>query len=70
MISPNNSRERRTFVCVEPTYRVAVAELNWRAILFWAALWWFIYSAPSEGLLTRAFLEPAHAPVTDLAEGL
>ena len=25
-----------------------MAEINWRMIAFWAALWWFVYSAPTE----------------------
>jgi hypothetical protein len=33
-----------------------MAKVNWRIIAFWAALWWFIYSAPTEGFLTRALL--------------
>ena len=71
MISAKSSLSRRTFVCAGPAYgAAALAEVNWRAILFWAALWWFVYSAPPEGLLTRAFLEPAHVPTSELAEGL
>ena len=70
MIWTNNSRPWRTFVCAGTAYGAALTEVNWRAILFWAALWWFVYSAPPEGLLTRAFLEPAHVPTSELADGL
>ena len=25
-----------------------VSKVNWKRIAFWAALWWFIHSAPTE----------------------
>ncbi|MGH9253194.1 MAG: hypothetical protein ACRD3C_01350 [Vicinamibacterales bacterium] len=25
-----------------------MSKVNWRKIAFWAALWWFIHSAPTE----------------------
>ena len=25
-----------------------VSAINWRLIAFWAALWWFVYTAPTE----------------------
>jgi hypothetical protein len=70
MIPVKNSLPGRTFVAAGNAYATALAEVNWRAILFWSALWWFVYSAPPEGLLTRTFLEPTHVPITELAEGL
>jgi hypothetical protein len=27
-------------------------KINWKLIAFWALLWWFIYSAPTEGTLS------------------
>lgn len=38
-----------------------MANVNWRVIAFWAALWWFIYSAPTEDFLAGALL-PRSAP--------
>ena len=38
----------------EAAQQLRAASVNWRAIVFWALLWWFIYSAPTEGLLSRA----------------
>jgi hypothetical protein len=38
-----------------------MANVNWRVIAFWAALWWFIYSAPTEDFLMGALL-PRSAP--------
>jgi len=29
--------------------------INWKLIVFCVALWWFIYSAPTEGILTSVF---------------
>ena len=47
-----------------------MAEINWRIIAFWAALWWFIYSAPTEGFLMRAFLPSADTTSADRMEKL
>ena len=69
-MSARSSRLRRTFVAPMPVYADTVAEENWRTILFWVALWWFVYSAPPEGLLTRTFLEPTHVDIAEFAEGL
>ena len=30
----------------------ALSEINWKLIAFWVLLWWFVYSAPTEGTLT------------------
>jgi hypothetical protein len=34
--------------------------INWKAIAFWVCLWWFIYSAPTEGLFIP--LPGVHSP--------
>lgn len=31
----------------------AMQKINWKLIAFWAVLWWFIYSAPTEGWLSE-----------------
>ena len=36
-------------------WRDAVRNVNWKLIVFCVALWWFIYSAPTEGILTSHF---------------
>ena len=68
MIPSKKSRSERTFVCVGTAY-AALAKVDWRSVLFWSALWWFIYSAPPEGLLTRTFIEPAHVEMSALLDG-
>jgi hypothetical protein len=30
-----------------------VSKVNWKRIAFWAALWWFIHSAPTEDPFAR-----------------
>ncbi len=30
-----------------------MAKINWKLIAFWVVLWWFIYSAPTEGWLSE-----------------
>jgi len=30
-----------------------VSRVNWKRIAFWAALWWFIHSAPTEDPFAR-----------------
>jgi hypothetical protein len=30
-----------------------MSQINWKLIAFWAVLWWFIYSAPTEGWLSE-----------------
>ena len=32
-----------------------MANINWKLILFWVALWYFVYSAPTEGVLNGMF---------------
>jgi hypothetical protein len=29
-----------------------MSNINWKLIAFWAVLWWFVYSAPTEGSLS------------------
>ena len=31
---------------------VAMSKINWKLIAFWAVLWWFVYSAPTEGSMS------------------
>jgi hypothetical protein len=33
-----------------------MAKINWKLIAFWAVLWWFIYSAPTEGWLSEMLM--------------
>ena len=47
-----------------------MTDVNWRVIVFWAALFWFVYSAPTEGLLTRAFMSPPNTHGAEWAEDL
>ena len=30
--------------------------INWKVIAFWVLLWWFIYSAPTEGTIAQLLL--------------
>ncbi len=30
--------------------------INWKLIAFWVLLWWFIYSAPTEGTIAQLLL--------------
>src|ERR1044071_5772495 len=41
-VQPSATHER-----VSP-YREALRQVNWKLIVFCVALWWFIYSAPTE----------------------
>jgi hypothetical protein len=43
----------------------ALSEINWRLIAFWVLLWWFVYSAPTEGTLTDLL---THADVPNQAD--
>jgi hypothetical protein len=36
-------------------YRETLRNINWKLIVFCVALWWFIYSAPTEGILSPQF---------------
>jgi hypothetical protein len=43
----------------------ALSTINWKLIAFWVLLWWFIYSAPTEGLLPQLL---SSADVTSQAD--
>ena len=45
--------------------REAFRNINWRLIVFCVALWWFIYSAPTEGILTPHFWSASTASDAD-----
>jgi hypothetical protein len=30
--------------------------INWKLIAFWVLLWWFVYSAPTEGTIAHLLL--------------
>ena len=47
--------------------RSALATINWKLIAFWVLLWWFVYSAPTEGSLTLTQLLSS-ADVTSQAD--
>ena len=46
-----------------------MAHVNWRTIAFWTALWWFIYSAPTEDFFARALLTGSAAQTAEQMEG-
>ena len=39
--------------------------INWKLIVFCVALWWFIYSAPTEGILSPHFWAASNATSSD-----
>ena len=39
--------------------------VNWKLIVFCVALWWFIYSAPTEGIFTSHFWSASTATNAD-----
>jgi hypothetical protein len=41
------------------------SQINWKLIAFCAALWWFIYSAPTEETLTALFVHNSSAAASD-----
>jgi hypothetical protein len=45
--------------------RRALSEINWKLIAFWVLLWWFVYSAPTEGTLTELL---THADLASQAD--
>jgi len=51
--------------CADPQMRSAIANINWKLIAFWVLLWWFVYSAPTEGSLTQLL---SSADVTSQAD--
>ena len=46
-------------------YREALRQVNWKLIVFCVALWWFIYSAPTEGILSSHFWSTSDATNSD-----
>ena len=46
-------------------WRETVRNINWRLIVFCVALWWFIYSAPTEGILSPHFWAVSTATNSD-----
>jgi hypothetical protein len=45
--------------------RETLRNINWRLIVFCVALWWFIYSAPTEGILSPHFWAASTATNAD-----
>jgi hypothetical protein len=45
--------------------RETLRNINWKLIVFCVALWWFIYSAPTEGILSPHFWSASTATNTD-----
>ncbi len=45
--------------------REALRNINWKLVVFCVALWWFIYSAPTEGILTPHFWSASTASNAD-----
>jgi len=43
----------------------SMSKINWKLIAFCVALWWLIYSAPTEGALISLFWPDAHASYAD-----
>jgi hypothetical protein len=43
----------------------SLRDVNWKLIVFCVALWWFIYSAPTEGILTPHFWAATTATNSD-----
>jgi hypothetical protein len=47
------------------SYRDALRNIDWKLIAFCVALWWFIYSAPTEGVFSSSFWSPSSATSSD-----
>ena len=45
--------------------RETLRNINWKLIVFCVALWWFIYSAPTEGILSPHFWAASTATNSD-----
>ena len=45
--------------------RETLRNINWKLIVFCVALWWFIYSAPTEGILSPHFWASSTATNSD-----
>jgi hypothetical protein len=57
---PVNAGGNRVSFC-----RETLRNINWRLIVFCVALWWFIYSAPTEGILSPHFWSASTATNSD-----
>jgi hypothetical protein len=55
----------RCYVPRVSDYRDYLRNINWKLIVFCVALWWFIYSAPTEGLFTSHFWSASNASLSD-----
>ena len=71
-----NLLRRRTPIGTSPTpatgdphgvsfCRHTLRNINWKLIVFCVALWWFIYSAPTEGILSPQFWAASTATNSD-----
>jgi hypothetical protein len=45
--------------------RETLRNINWKLVVFCVALWWFIYSAPTEGILSPHFWAASTATNSD-----
>jgi hypothetical protein len=45
--------------------RETLRNINWKLVVFCVALWWFIYSAPTEGILSPHFWAVSTATNSD-----
>jgi len=57
---PVDSADNRVSFC-----RETLRNINWKLIVFCVALWWFIYSAPTEGILSPQFWAASTATNSD-----
>lgn len=51
-----NTKRNRSAASAAPVaviYGDYLRNVNWKLVVFCVALWWFIYSAPTEGLFTH-----------------
>ena len=46
-------------------FRETLRNINWKLVVFCVALWWFIYSAPTEGILSPHFWAASTATNSD-----
>jgi len=51
------SATRTLEVCWTQEQRIlrALSQVDWKAIAFWALLWWLVYSAPTERSVDQLF---------------
>jgi hypothetical protein len=57
---PATTGGNRVSLCWE-----TLRNINWKLIVFCVALWWFIYSAPTEGILSPHFWAVSTASNSD-----